>query len=725
MIISNENIKNALSYACSKAGKGDKVLRECYTLNFWEGKKEITWDELCEYASLHTHVGCHYKIALGMLIYALENDIYNDKHKTKLTEELPILKRFLRNYNSLCAPAIFSKKYNAVGFFQTNNGHIMVRELPECNSTFMNLYLRFLGETINEIYRSSQEYDDAVVSSIQSISLYSYQDINGNVFWKQVDYLKKKYTSGEKGLRASIKRLLAFYRWLIKEYNDYDFFKDSPNLIKELFNNDKFLGFIIDGYTFVPYTNKIDLGDAKRTVFIVKNCDRYTTLAAKDDIASVNISNVENGYYRTLINKYLLNGSYQSIITERVGIYQIANTMHFLEELKKQKDYPNKELKYINSNEALLIRRMMRKSETKNSLSSINVGIIFARKFLVWCSSNGYLELENTFTDYLVTFTNKEYNQGKPIPDDELDAINRKFIELSKDNSVYKMYYALFLLLIETEFRISQICNLTVNSIQPSLKPDQFYVYSNSKTSHGKMTEQPISLKTKLIIDALIDETEDLRREAQFSSNKDRIFIYKNIDGFVVSADSSKFNRVLSEICKQLNIAKYSATNLRDTHMTKAFEYVLKNGKSDLELALLTKHRKVDTTTNHYVEIELTKMLESIYQISLNSKDINIEGKLLDDVPDGLKDKNNIVEDGCGYCQNSKCDMIGALPCVICKHFVTTISHKLYFEKMIKNIDTLLENTTIPHEKDDLNLMKAVYVTWLKEIYLKEETNKC
>ena len=40
---------------------------------------------------------------------------------------------------------------------------------------------------------------------------------------------------------------------------------------------------------------------------------------------------------------------------------------------------------------------------------------------------------------------------------------------------------------------------------------------------------------------------------------------------------------------------------------------------------------------------------------------------------------------------------------------------------MIEMVDRRLKNAVIPHEIEDLNLMKKLYVNWLREICIHEE----
>ena len=186
---------------------------------------------------------------------------------------------------------------------------------------------------------------------------------------------------------------------------------------------------------------------------------------------------------------------------------------------------------------------------------------------------------------------------------------------------------------METEFRVSQVCSLTTSALQPSLKNDQFYLYSNTKTSNGKKIQQPICASTKSILSKVTELTEPLRNNAVQEPSKNLIFLYTHSNGAITPMNVAHFRIEFRKVCSKAGVADYNSRHLRDTHMTKAFEFILKTGKSDLEMGLLSKHSVIDTTKLHYIEIELTKMLESIYQVTLGNRDVTQDSHILGQLP--------------------------------------------------------------------------------------------
>lgn len=210
----------------------------------------------------------------------------------------------------------------------------------------------------------------------------------------------------------------------------------------------------------------------------------------------------------------------------------------------------------------------------------------------------------------------------------------------------------------------------------------------------------------------IIEKTESIREACPIGSMKTYIFVYtkrymaNNINLF----NDSVFTDALGKACKELGIEHYTASNLRDTHMTKALEHIMRNGKSDMEMSILSKHKHMDTTKNHYIEMELEKMLESTYGIIIGSNLVDTDGKILEEVPSNLECAEKDVENGCGKCSAERCVMTSALPCLVCSYFITTVHHKGYFTKAIENIDRLIKGTDNPHDKEDLITIKELYV---------------
>lgn len=725
----NQAIENALKYANSQVAQHKNFLTPAFgIIQFWENKDTVEWDDLCEFASKKFSYKKATKFSLCIIVYLLENNQYQGKHKEKLMRDLPYLKRCINEFKSIYA-LIFQGDYDELYFIDRpvteKIKDLTVKRLFNCNNFFGSLYINYLEDiSISHRYGdSSLDYD--FMRSISSFEINSLDDIDSSLFWHQASFFKSFYSEDEKMKNFAIKNLCKFYRWLLVKYNEHIFFKNSTNLSYELIFSGSFVNQILNDAYFTTFSSTEDLCDKSKIVFIVKNLQSKSTVAVKNIHFCLCTDAIETSAYRTIINKYFQNAAIPSMLTCQGQAIHIVDALHLIEQVKKQKEYPNPEPTNFCTQEARMIRDYYRKNNPDLSLTSLNNKIGSIRRFLTWAMKCDYLTFDATFFDYLSQYEEPNMYRGHAISDNDIEKISNAFIELCNEDSSYKLYYAIFLILIETEFRVSQVCNLTVSALQPTLKNDQYLLYSNTKTSNGRKTTQPICSSTKKILESVINDTEFLRNEVLSESYRDHIFIYqsKRLGNTVKGITSAKFLKTFKKVCERAGTKNYNSRNLRDTHMTKAFEYILRHGKSDFEMGVLSRHSHIDTTKSHYIKVELTKMLESTYQVTLGNRDINQKSHILDSLPDNLKSNETLVEGGCGHCIAKTCHMTGSLPCLICKDFVTTVDRKPYFINMICKCDELLKKTTIRHEIEDISLIKTLYTNWLREICIKEEEN--
>jgi hypothetical protein len=219
-----------------------------------------------------------------------------------------------------------------------------------------------------------------------------------------------------------------------------------------------------------------------------------------------------------------------------------------------------------------------------------------------------------------------------------------------------------------------------------------------------------------------IEFTENLRTACNIEALRDYIFLYPGNSAAIYHFNTTVFRDCLNAVCRKLGLSQnYNASNLRDTHMTKALEHIIRNGKSDLEMGLLTKHKHLDTTKNHYIEMELEKMLEATYGITIGSVGINAAAKIVEQFPAPAESAENDVENGCGKCTANECVMKSSLPCIVCEHFVTTVNHAPFFIRAIENVDRLMATAGSRHDIEDLVIIKNLYGAYLEAIYKIKE----
>jgi integrase len=434
-------------------------------------------------------------------------------------------------------------------------------------------------------------------------------------------------------------------------------------------------------------------------------------------VRSYDFSRIKSKSYRTLTKKYIWNGSNHNLIYLYDQLIILTIILNYLYKLKSKNKYPNPNLKKINIHEANIIKNHIKKMdsafETKNSY--INA----TKRFFQFQKDNNYMEFEILVFSYLNLISYRKRNKAKAIPDDDLIKINTVMKEKIESSHFNLLCYAIFHIALQTEFRISQICYLKTNCIQNTLKNNQFEIKTSSKTSNNQEYKAIISDLTKKHIDHVIIKSKKIRDMCSDKKVNDYLFLYKSQQNRYKPVNSHTFRKHFINCCQESGVPKYTSNNIRDTHMTKAAEFNMRNNKNQASMAILSGHKRVDTTNNHYIEMQLIRMLESTYGIIIGN--VNCNGKIVDSINKDISNKKHIVEQGCGYCQKDKCYMTSTISCLMCKDFRTTVDHEKHFEIIINNLDDKIKNAPTEHDKEDLINIKRLYSAYLLEIWKKKE----
>ena len=540
-------------------------------------------------------------------------------------------------------------------------------------------------------------------------------------FFEQANYYKKYFDGDRKRRDEGLKLVVNFYRWIVRTFPTYDFFANAFNLSDQLLFCITLSELLEQGYYFTTF-NPTNIPHGKeRICFLLRGLDGQSTRITKNDFSTLDFSALKSQFYRDLAIEFAVTSKSITVVTNSSIIGYVCDGMQALYEVKQTKGYPNKKLDYLTNQEAIFIRQYFDSQDMSIPTKNNKIGAV--RRFISYCVDKKVIKTDDLFFDYLSQYEEPNKNTAKTVSDDTLVAIHKELLRRADDNLFYKEMLVIFHLAIQTEFRINQICHLQVDCIKPTVKPNQFMIQSNSKTSYGRKNNYVISTQTYRLLMDIIEQTETIREESHLDSLKNYIFVYngKTMTNTTLLFNNTAFTKTLQEICDSIGSPRCNAANLRDTHMTKSLEHIMRTGKSDLEMSVLSKHKHLDTTKNHYIEMELEKMLESTYGITIGTELIETDSKVIDEIPEHLAGEENDVEDGCGKCSAETCVMTNALPCMACKHFITTTKHEVFFKKAIENVNRLIETTKNRHDKEDLVTIKELYVLYLKAIIKHKE----
>lgn len=685
--------------------------------------KELTWDFVCDTVNKD---GC-FKYGALFLSELLNKNllIATDEILTALHENLSPC---LQNGRTCPAPLFCNDKIVDALFYKAPSGrkglNVVYAFMPCENKYFKQLVRKFL-----EAQRNYNRWHTKTIISLFAKSLehmlngiLSYKDLNENTFWQQINYYKRTIDKDTIEFHYSVLSVCNFYRWLVNTYTEYNFFSNSFRLNRRLLFSSQAPIIIENDYYVTTLDSKNPPLGQSNICFIIRNLGHLSSIVTNDDFLLISLESLKSQFYRDLIIRYLLSANSPAPVISIGQISYIRDSLHFLEMIKAEEDYPNPDIFSLNTKEAVLLRNF--NYDEKVQLSTMNNKIGAIRRFFDWCKVNNHITFENMFFDYLKQYEEPPKTTGHAVPDADLVKLHDYIVKRVDNNYMWQMLLYIFHLLLDTDFRISQLLHLDINCISPSLKSGEYVLHANTKVTHDVRSHTfMITEATYRLLMEAINYTDEVRQSCSDPNIKDYIFLYRGVNA-VRLMDVSLVRRMFKAACEEIGIKHYTPANLRDTYMTKSFEYIQRHGKSDIEMGLLSKHKSIDTTKSHYIQQNLEKMLESTYGVDLSgTDDVDAESKVVDSIPEAFRSYSRDVQNGCGKCKSEECFVKGPAPCLICKDFITTAEYEKFFISAIEKIDATINHAACRHDVEDLVLTKTLYVKFLEAIYKRKELN--
>lgn len=692
-----------------------KEINQWYSIDL----KRITWEEI-KFLSANKII--KWNLFNKMLNFMIENNYIKNMFSSK----------DMLNY--LCTPVndrnfveIFSKSspekwymYSAENSefsrcLYINGNEFMQEILNEFanRSVDMNA-LRIKNEIFYENFYDSFKSND-IAESINDIDKFSC-----DTFELQFDYYKKN------GVKKDLSLLINFYIFL-SEKNDC-LFKETDSIDNYMLLRPNFFNEYSNGARKILYNPYDDVPTIDMWILDFNGYNISGNKFGDESRKLIDFSVITNDTYRNFVKDWFWKNT-SPIQGKLSAFHYIKPFLNYINDLKTKKVFSF----YIKSNDISSIYKISLNEimaykffvdENYNSILAQNTAILSAKSLLEYLQQNNLMEIENSCFYYLKSKPYKPENTAKVIPDDKLKLLSDLMKVKSEKSYVDKLNYAIFYIALETEFRLSQIVNLKINCVKETAKPNEFVIISKTKTSKGDFTDPSITLYTKQHIDEIIKFTTDIRNECSDLNLKKYLFLSNSKRKSTYSKHKEKeFNKFLKSCCEELKMANYTFSNLRDTHITKAEEFVLRNNLSDTAQLVLTNHTSVNTDNKHYIEKKITEMLELVHSTIIG--DVNINGVIEYKRPELEGNEEILVSNKCGYCQSSFCNEFSYLDCLMCKSFVATVDRIPYFKEMIKVMDFKIQNATIAHDKEDFTNIKQLLLNYLKRLYLKKEEFEC
>lgn len=556
-------------------------------------------------------------------------------------------------------------------------------------------------------------------STVPSFS--SCMDITEEIFWKQVRFIKKTWGFED---NSYIGLFVDFYR-VIRRTHDTELFIGSSILDADFFNNQGLTSQLTMGCWFDEYSTRSYERIKNKTccALIARDYDKLYTKMGRWQVIVFNFSGIQEKDYLPLLWRYVLEETLQKNVAILSNIGAIVSVLNKLTELKRTQDYPNPNPLFINRPDCLALNMFI--ETTWNSYSTRSSVRGTTRAILRSSEEKGLLKIEDlALRQLFMRMPSQRDDINESISDIELVRILQSLDKESENNMRALVVYTIVRLLIDTEFRISMICSLKPSDIVKGAKEGEWYIMSNTKTSNGKAVSHVITEETAALLFRVIMNTDELRTSCEDPNVNQYIFIGRsNLSPRCFRYKYDSFNKDLMSFLVKHGIEKrYTATDFRNTHMTKVVQYCQNNGMNEVAQRMLTKHRSMITTMSNYYDTEraFIEQLMDTYNIEI-TPDLKAPGTVKDNIS---IPRSDIVADGCGGCTAEHCVIASGLSCKVCSHFVTTPAHLPFFEKSIKALTTLIENTEDEHRREDLLTMKAIDVLYVGKINIFMEEHK-
>lgn len=508
---------------------------------------------------------------------------------------------------------------------------------------------------------------------------------------------------------------VAFYLYITHNIDDQIFEKDGvpssilqrPTISKE----------IVEGYHLIKYNQMEKTPECDKWLFCYKKSEKSSIY----EIDAIDFTRILSETYRSWIKHYIWKEDVK-VYTKLHPLPIFVKAFNYIHDIKTGAALtvfttPGDETKF-DVRDATAYKNYILATYENNRTR--NAYIYNIRNLLRHVSHNNLGDI-GTGVFYTLNHTlDQTYDNTCPIPNSELSQLSALIKEKASSDPLADMYSSIFFIALETEFRGSQIVSLPKNCLRETAKNGEYVVVSETKTSAGELVEQPISAYVEREIRHITQITNIYREKCTNTRLKNHLFIVPGAKRNTFKPlNESKFNSFLKACCSELALPLYTLENLRDTHMTKAEEFKIRNQLSDIEQSVLTGHSSTAVDDIHYVKLDIREMLETLHGTIIG--DVQLDGKIYSSLDSPITNSENEVSNGCGWCKSSSCNVMVNLDCPMCKNFVTTISRLPYFEEQVKMLDKKIVAASIPHDKEDLVNIKRLMLRYIEEILKKKE----
>lgn len=543
-----------------------------------------------------------------------------------------------------------------------------------------------------------------------------YTGFDEETFFQQIEYFRAKYAFDQQMARDSVEAIRGFYVFLIDKYPDHNFFAGSSRISKPLVKCRIFTDFIMNGYAFVTYGHlKLNNDITKLIVCFNSEYDMSGRSHIDSAYYRINCTPIPNRLYRTLFVRYVFSIQFK-------GDTQILiEVLAFLFSIKSIPGSPSPDLRRLSVFDADQIRTLI----FGKNLSDKGKGRLLnaCKLFFEWAEESEEMSIAPMAMIHFRSLpSHRQKPENESISKEHIEKVAAYFLKQSERSFRYELCFVILNLILQTPFRVNDICRLERDCLIHTGKNDVHIIRMKSKTSENEYEDRTIPASTYRMIVQVLDRTEQYVAKCSIPSWRNSLFLLPDAKkGGISPFTPNRFYDALRIACKSLEIPSYTSANLRKAYMT--FVYIESTKRDDGEYFLKTNsyHKTKRTTLAHYVDRNMV-LMNSSFGYSLGSEE---ELKALETVYVSEKTKTavsaaRLTPDGIGYCDSKEC--IGMVTCLGCKHLVLTEDSEPVIRKIISDLDKKIVECEIPHEKESLIDIRAAYARCLDQINIHKQS---
>lgn len=534
--------------------------------------------------------------------------------------------------------------------------------------------------------------------------------IDEQSFWTQILFFKSNKDLSSIRSQA-IRHIILFYIYYIDSLKQKGHVFHSKLITISLLRTASFQKYIEEGYSFYSLSQARSSDYLNKAIIILPDLSTITNRITNRDFIKLDLSGINHPLYRQIVSHYCVSSKKTLVyVSNLIGF--ISKSINYLHKIKVSNDA---EFETISIDEARQLRSFVINSNQSTSMANSKLSVL--KGLIRWSEKNNRIIVLNKLVYKYFTFIENQIdNPPTAIPLEHATAIAKALFEKGKNKLSYRHYFAVLVLLIETEFRPSEICSIKYNGFSVIKSKGTYQLKGITKTSKGDIETVPISKYSNDILEKTLIDTTEIRRKCLDNNQRDFLFIYppdvKTEKQGIRVITQQRFSEVVSNICDELRLPHYTAQNFRDAHMTFAQRYDTDNHGNNFYLKILSGHKTVVTTKEHYVDktYNVLSGTPSGFLIGTEKELEEIESRILLRIPKEFNDETHKTIDNIGVCSLQACHYSNMISCVLCPHiwYIANQDEKP-LKALLHDIESNLSKNLSSHEREhQIHLKNAI-----------------